>query len=283
MLPFLSKSYLKKIRRFMNTKKFTHSDLSGSPLAVVSIQQMPDGMSLLKYNKPEIHQPIEVWNELFEQAVTEATRSHSSKKLGCRLHSDYDLEKFQQILGRLNFELKSKRVEFKQDLVNLPTEQGTPFRWKSLKELNWDRVKLIDFITEITQGALDVEPDDKVEDFIEDFLSNEELTSGPECVHIGFLNENLISPCAFIVAQIEPKSGWSRLSYMGLIPEFRGKKLGQWVHKHGFEMMKAQGGKLYHGGTLINNLSMRKLFIDHGCKEFCALEEWHLKLSEVTI
>lgn len=66
---------------------------------------------------------------------------------------------------------------------------------------------------------------------------------------------------------------------MGVIPEFRGKGFGKWVHRHGFMMMKAQGGKLYHGGTHGENLPMRKLFESHGCKIFCELEEWGVRLD----
>lgn len=40
----------------------------------------------------------------------------------------------------------------------------------------------------------------------------------------------------------------------------RGKGLGQWLHKHGFAMMKAQGGREYHDGTISTNERMIRLF-----------------------
>ncbi len=43
-------------------------------------------------------------------------------------------------------------------------------------------------------------------------------------------------------------------------------------------MMKDQGGILYHGGTLIDNKSMIKLFENHGCTVDRQLQEWALEL-----
>jgi ribosomal protein S18 acetylase RimI-like enzyme len=79
---------------------------------------------------------------------------------------------------------------------------------------------------------------------------------------------------AIVVAQINPKSGWSRITHMGIIPAFRSRKLGKWVHRHGFEMMRGQGGKLYHGGTVSTNTAMIRLFNQHGCKEYRRMQEW---------
>jgi len=79
---------------------------------------------------------------------------------------------------------------------------------------------------------------------------------------------------AIVVAQIDPKSGWSPITHMGIIRAFRGRKLGKWVHRHGFEMMRDQGGKLYHGGTVSTNTAMIRLFNQHGCKEFRTIQEW---------
>lgn len=115
------------------------------------------------------------------------------------------------------------------------------------------------------------DPNEKVEDFIQDWLVHDDLTSGMNCVGIGFLKDE---PCALVVAQIHQETGWSRLSYMGILPQFRGKGLGRWVHRHGFRMMKDQNGKVYHGGTHSENLPMRKLFEKHGCQLICEMEEW---------
>jgi len=262
----------------MNSEKFIHCDLHGFPCATLSVSEMEDGVSVLKYKKSEESSNVSFddWLKLFNQGVL-AAKKHKSKKLICRLKSNFELEMFKTILHQLNFQFKSKRVEYQLDVEKLPLESGSPFVWKSLTELKWSIKELVDFIKIITTDALDVEDDDDPNEFVKDILYNDELTHGSDCIHIGFLNESL--PAAFVAAQIEKSSGWSRLSYVGLAPAFRQKKLGRWVHLHGFEMIKSQGGILYHGGTLKNNLPMRKLFLNHQCQLFCEMEEWHLRLS----
>ena len=158
----------------------------------------------------------------------------------------------------------------------LPSENRTPIKWQTARELAWTAQDLALFTKEVVTNALDVDPNEKPEDFIQDWLHHTEFTHGLDCAGIGFINDK---PCALVVAQINKETGWSRLSYMGLVPEFRGKGLGKWVHRHGFEMMKAQGGILYHGGTHAENRPMRKLFKSHGCHVFCEMEEWSMKIE----
>ena len=179
---------------------------------------------------------------------------------------------FRDVLTQIGLSKVAERVEYQCDVMSLPVEDGSPLRWKTVKELNWGTSRVAEFVSEITEGALDVNPNEKPEDFIKDWLYHDELTYGPDCIAIGFHREQ---PCALMVAQINKESGWSRLSYMGLVSEFRGRGLGKWVHRHGFTMMKSQGGKLYHGGTHADNLPMRKLFETHGCRVFCEMEEWN--------
>ncbi|MGK5088899.1 GNAT family N-acetyltransferase [Bdellovibrionota bacterium FG-2] len=85
-------------------------------------------------------------------------------------------------------------------------------------------------------------------------------------------------PAALIIAQIESTTGWSRITYMGIMPEFRGQGLGKWVHRKGFNMMRKQGGTLYHGGTVVSNKGMIRLFQNHGCKEYRRMQEWVFKV-----
>ena len=79
---------------------------------------------------------------------------------------------------------------------------------------------------------------------------------------------------AFVMAQVAPSDGWSRVTYVGIVPEFRGQGLGKWAHRRGFTVMRAQGGKLYHGGTRSENAPMVRLFEMHGCAEFARMTEW---------
>jgi ribosomal protein S18 acetylase RimI-like enzyme len=183
---------------------------------------------------------------------------------------------FRSILTEVGLKKISERVEYQCYISLLPGDAGSPFEWKTAKELGWDTKKIAQFTGDITKDAVDVDPDEKPEDFVQDWLHHKELTSGLDCIALGFIDSE---PCALVVAQVNKETGSSRLSYMGIIPEFRGNGFGKWVHRHGFKMMRDQGGKLYHGGTHGENLAMQKLFESHGCKLFCEMEEWAQSLS----
>lgn len=259
----------------MNTKKFVHQDGEGKPWGIVSAEQLWANVYALKYNRPEVRLDREVWKGLFAQAKAAAIE-FGAEMIGTRLRKEYEADMLRSILTEIGLKKISERVEYQCDISSLPDEAGSPLQWKTAKELGWDKRKIAQFTADITKDALDIDPDEKPEDFVQDWLQHEEFTSGPACIAVGFFNGN---PCTLVVAQINKETGWSRLSYMGIISEYRGKGLGKWVHRHGFTMMKAQGGKLYHGGTHGENLPMRKLFESHGCKLFCEMEEWSVSLK----
>jgi GNAT superfamily N-acetyltransferase len=259
----------------MNYKKFIHQDSMGSPWGIVSAEQLWANVYAIKYNRPEKRLDPQVWRDLIRQAK-EAARDFGADSVECRIRLEYEPEVFKTAFTEMGFQRKSRRIEYQQDVQELPQGKGTPLTWKMAQELTWDAQQVAQFTKEITRNALDVDPNEKVEDFIQDWLSHDELTAGLHCIAIGYSQNQ---PCALTVVQINKETVWSRISYMGLIPSHRGKGLGKWVHRHGFTMMKQQGGKLYHGGTLSNNLPMRKLFESHGCKLFCEMEEWFCNLK----
>lgn len=254
----------------MNKKKWSHVDSLGKILGTVLLEQLWVDTYGLCYSKPEKRLSPKIWSELFAQAKNRSLE-WGALKINCRIRKDYDPETFRSLLQDLGFAKKSERIEYKADLLTLPQEQNTPLSWKTAQELSWNVQQVADFFSKVTFGALDIDPDEKPEDFIQDFLKHDELTSGFDCIGLGFLGQ---VPCAAVVAQVEKSSGWSRLSYMGLLPSYRGQGLGKWIHRHGFEMMRSQSGQIYHGGTLTHNFPMRKLFESHGCKVFCEMEEW---------
>ncbi len=254
----------------MNYKKFIHLDSSGKSWGIVSTEQLWANVYALKYNKPEKRLDKNIWQNLFAQA-NESALEFGAEAIEIRIRLDYEPTIFQNILNELGFKKKSGRIEYQCEVKNLPDEKSTPIAWKTAQGLNWNRQQIANFTREIIKDALDVDPNERPEDFIQDWLHHEELTSGLDCIAIGFLENKA---CALTVVQINSDTGWSRISYMGVIPNHRGKGLGKWVHRHGFEMMKQQGGKIYHGGTHSDNLPMRKLFESHGCAVFCEMEEW---------
>lgn len=254
----------------MSFKKFEHLNSQGNPWVIVTIEQLCGDLYALKYNKPEQLADKETWLSLILKARDEAINLGAGT-VGIRLRLDYQASIFQSILSELGFKKIAGRIEYQQDLSLLPDDQNTPIIWKAANELSWSEQQIANFTHSVLEGDPSIDPNERPEDFIQDWIKHEELTHGEECISIGFYNNQ---PVALVVAQVNRQSGWSRISYMGLIPEFRKKGLGRWIHKHGFQMMKDQGGSFYHGGTHIENLAMRNLFESHGCKFFCEMEEW---------
>ncbi|MGE0632741.1 MAG: N-acetyltransferase family protein [Pseudobdellovibrionaceae bacterium] len=254
----------------MKNKKFVHLDPAGNPWGTVSTEQLWANVYAIKYNRPENRINQNIWQGLFAQAKAAAIE-FGAESIGSRIRLEYEPDLFRDVLTEIGFEKSAGRIEYQCDISNLPGEEGSPLTWRTAKDLNWDLQQIAQFTKEVTTGALDVDPNEKPEDFIQDWLHHHEFTAGPEFIAIGFSDNQ---PVALAVAQINSTSGWSRISYMGLIPSHREKGLGKWVHRHGFTMMKQQGGKLYHGGTHAANSAMRKLFESHGCHVFCEMEEW---------
>ena len=186
-------------------------------------------------------------------------------------------EEIVTLLPKLGFKKKSERIEFKKFVDELPSDDGTPFAWKTAEELGWKPQDIANTLKQVAEGDPDTDPSDDPLLFIQDFLADPVLTSGLRCIHIGFKDTEI---AALTVIQINPKTGWSRISYMGIMPKFRKQNLGLWVHRYSFKVMKAEGGKLYHGGTTATNYGMIKLFENSGCNKFCEMEEWNYSLNE---
>ncbi len=261
----------------MNYHKFTHLDPQGNPWGIVAIEQLWADLYALKYNRPEKKLSYEDWLKLFSQAKNKAI-DLGAKRIGIRVRLEYEYPLFQKILSLLEFTKIGGRVEYQQSVDKLPSEEGTPFLWNEVSKLHWSENEIADFTEKIIKNTLEVDPNEKPIDFIQDWLTHEDLSCGKDCISIGFLNNR---PVAMVVVQIERKSGWSRISYMGVLPEFRGQGLGMWIHRHGFQKMKNAGGILYHGGTHANNNAMKSLFEQHGCQLFCEMEEFEWNINRI--
>ena len=254
----------------MNFKRFSHVDSSGNEVGAVTIEHLWAEVYGLLRIKKETSLETEAWLDLFEQAMKFASEIRAGSVM-YRLVKEPDSVAIKGFLPTLGFTKKSNRVEYKAEISDLPNDEGSPIHWTSASQLGWEANEVASCLRSVSEGAPDSEPSDDPLVYIQDWLKDPVLTHGPDCIAIGHFDGKL---CALVVAQINPKTGWSRISYMGLTPDFRGKGLGKWVHRHGFQMMKQQGGRLYHGGTVVENLPMIKLFEQHGGKLFCEMEEW---------
>ncbi len=156
-----------------------------------------------------------------------------------------------------------ERVEFKTPVERLPDDEGMPLTWRDLDAVGLDAAAAVLGETAIGDPHGEAERSNPRGELVE-WLADAVLTDGPECVQVGFEADR---PVAFLCAQIWPENGWSRIAYMGVIPDARGRGLGTWVHRRGFRMIRDQGGTTYQGGTATDNAAMIHLFEAHGCEE----------------
>jgi ribosomal protein S18 acetylase RimI-like enzyme len=211
------------------------------------------------------------WVALIEEALAQA-QGLGAQDILFRLIEAPDSPALSAALPLLDFRKKHDRLEFRASLETLPDDRESPITWRPVVSLGeWTLEDAARFVEEVRIGDPDFDPSENTRTWMEDWLNDPVLTSGANCLEVGFVDGQ---PVALVVSQINPKTGWSRITYMGMIPSYRGRGLGAWVHRHGFAMLKAQGGALYHGGTVATNRAMIRLFELHGCPLYRRMEEW---------
>lgn len=248
-------------------------------LGAVSVSHLWSDVYALARHPSDTLLDIEKWLELYNQSVSYA-RYKGASQLMHRLIEERDYAVISTLLPQLHFVKKSNRIEFRRLLDALPDDIGTPFDWKDAKSLGWSHEQIAALLQQVAQDDPAHDPAEDPIDFIQDWLTDSVLTCGLDLIWVGYMHDK---PVALVVAQINPKSGWSRISYMGLVPEYRGQGLGKWIHRKGFASLKQQGGILYHGGTAAENAPMLKLFEQHGCQVYLKMEEWSLDLKNQSI
>lgn len=257
-------------------KKFPLLNSKNEPLANITLEHLWADVFALKMKVLKI-EGMPRLGEVIQEALKEANRFKARLVMFRLIKGQTASEEISELLTTLGFKKKSERIEFKKSVDELPGDVGSPIKWKNAEELGWSRQEIAKTLKQVAEDDPDTDPNEDPLLFIQDFLSDPVLTSGLHCIHIGFVDDEI---AAFTVVQINPKTGWSRISYMGVVPKFRKKNIGVWVHRYSFKVMKSEGGKLYHGGTTSTNIRMIKLFENSGCDKFCEMEEWNYSLKE---
>jgi hypothetical protein len=259
----------------IKSQKFPLTDVTGTEVGIILFEHLWADVFAFKIKISKL-EGIAFLGRGLKEAMTYARRTEA-RLIMCRLQrDDFGTEEIKFYLQQCGFEKKSQRLEFKKQVSQLPDDNGSPLTWKTAKELSWGPEKLGPLLKEIAQDDPDTDPNEDPIAFMQDFLEDPVLTSGLTCIHIGFLKDEI---AALTVVQINPTNGWSRISYMGILPRFRKRSLGKWVHRYGFKMMKSEGGLTYIGGTNTSNTSMIRLFEISGCDKFREMDEWHCVLK----
>jgi GNAT superfamily N-acetyltransferase len=258
------------------SKKFPLIGPSGEDFGALSLQHMWADVFALRFS---VLDPggILILKSAISEALTEA-QARQPKSIALRLvKGEAFSEEITQLLPGLSFIKKLDRVEYKKSVEELPDDSGSPLIWKTAEELSWQPADIAKVLMKVAVGDPNTSEDDDPLAFIQDFLVDPELTAGLQCIHVGFLNGEI---AAFAVVQIKLDTGWSRISYMGTVPKFRGQGLGKWIHRFCFRRMKLEGGKLYHGGTVTSNTGMVRLFESSGCDKFREMSEWEYSVPK---
>jgi hypothetical protein len=207
--------------------------------------------------------------------VTEDLRRRDAHAAECRVDVE-DAAGFEDGLRETGWTRDHDRTEFEARLDELPHEVDSPIVWTPMSSRD-DAARLLGEVAigDPTGGDIRAAPGD----LLEAWLNDPALTSGADTVHLGVHWNRAL---AFCMAQVNGRTGWSRITYMGLHSDARGQRLSRWVHRHGFEMMRAQAGTHYAGGTAVTNGPMMHLFRTHGCREMRRLQVWRLSLAQPT-
>ncbi len=223
-------------------------------------------------------QRAEVSIKLIGKVLHAILKKRDINQVGTRPFLNLLDEDYKNALKQTGFHLLGGRVEFKTEVSDLPPETPSEIDWRPVQSEDE-----LPAVAEIFKNAVEGDPHalDVIANplgCLKEALSETDLTNNLSGIHIGYVN-NL--PAAYIHVQINPKTGWSRITYMGVLKNFRGKGLGTHVHRHGFTMIRELGGTLYHGGTSSENLSMIRLFGKNGCKEYSSMQEWNLNSQQL--
>ena len=277
---------LEKLQRESAFARRVHvATLGDDPCALVALAAAPLSGTL--------------WKAIFEWSTLDAHRSHvlrhaaglmrnwledlegqsqRASSLLLRLDLDRALDGLEEMLKSAGWERGEERYEFKTPVDELPTSWEGPLLWRELSEVGFEETARV--IDEAGRGP-EWEQEDRGSALLRSYLEDGERRGERTGVEVGFLPEEE-DAVAFVVAQTAPSSGWCTIQFMGVTPKARGRGLGPWVHRRGFELMRRQGGALYHGGTSAKNKPMLKLFEEHACEPHAHLAEWMFRFDEIS-
>jgi len=210
----------------------------------------------------------EAGGAVIAEAVAEAGFEGASRMM-TRVHDKNFTVDYGEALLQNGFVLQGARVEFKTPLAELPQEDESGLTWRVTEDV----AEAAALLRQVAVGDPGSSDDEDADAFIRAEHSDPETVARMEIGALDGLD------AAFLLAEVDPERGWSTLSYFGVTPEVRGRGLGIAAHRHGFTMMRAMGGKLYHGGCSAENQAMIRIFAANGCREFARMREWNLKLE----
>lgn len=198
--------------------------------------------------------------------VADYALAHDIRGLHVRFDEHLVDDRLVTILELAGYRPTEHRLRYRLHLEGRSPEEfdcRTDIEWKDLSRI--DLPFAAEMMGRVAVGDPGHDPDEDPLEALRGYLDDPVLTGGPETVQVGYLKGE---PVAFLCTQVNPKSRWGRITYVGVVPERRGQGLGRAVHRHGIASLIRQGCHLYEGGTEVQNVGMRKVFEANGCEQF---------------
>jgi hypothetical protein len=213
--------------------------------------------------------PDELHDEMSELLSEITSFLHSNNKpfeLEIRTKPD---GRFSKALVEQGFNRIHVRHEYKIDLEADMFVNASDMKFYPFQSLNLSLQEVADLLAETAKDSPNHDVTDNPLEIVQSYLTDDELYSEPDCIQIGVVNGE---PAAILIPQSEDT--WGTLSFMGIVPRYRGKGYGVIVQQHGMSCLYKQGARLYHGGTQDSNTAMQAVFEKNQCQMFKKLEVW---------
>lgn len=182
-------------------------------------------------------------------------------------------------LAARGFRRWGERIEWRQGLDDalaaLAEHQGKAvLSWRPA-DVNdeADMARAADLLMAVQEGDPDSDPADDARGFIGALLDDGAAAQAPERIQIGSWEG---VPAVVLLLTACPDDGWASISYLGVLPAFRGLGIGKEALVHGLRCLKAMGGRVYHDGTAAANAAARALLSGLGSPPYRVIEEWRL-------
>jgi hypothetical protein len=197
---------------------------------------------------------------MVDQAIARA-RFDEIAVVQMQLPREMETEPLLAAIARTGGVADGGRIEFMSPLEGLPREEDSPITWRPAR----DRDATAALYAATSVGSADGLGEGEVaREAVDAWLASPFVREPEKVLHIGSVDGRDI---ALVCAQVNPEDGCCGITYMGLVPEARGRRLGHFVHRHGLDQLRAQGGITYHDGTSLENEAMRACFVRQGVAE----------------
>lgn len=174
---------------------------------------------------------------------------------------------YRDILYAFGYQKKEVQYFYKRDLSTLKEiEHEESIEIKSIEQTTTAKFKAI--WKEASFGSLNA-PNASSALSIEKEFEGMKSELGPDYIKSCLIAFNGENPIGVTMPQIEPGTiNEGRLFYFGIVPGYRNKGWGAYLHKLSLQLLKNMGATYYIGATGHKNIPMQRIFQVNDCQLF---------------